>query len=127
MSGHWVTITLGARYESGEILDVGVAFECEEPEEADCRYTSDCDCESWHVQRDKKGVFHLGGWYDEPNRPRHDMHLDPDGCGVKPWWDGGGEESFRELLYEDLRPGRHELKLTWDIDYCEFDYLEERK
>jgi hypothetical protein len=85
-------------------------WECDEPEGANCRLDSDCECEEWNVEQDDAGPFHkvnpewTRGWI------RHRM-FDSGRCLWIDWF------SNCDCMSEDPRPGRHEIELAeWDFD-----------
>lgn len=126
---HYVTFTPVPDQDPDDTSGGELVFECDEPESSDCRWTSDCDCEFWITQRDDHGVFHAPYIYPSETPPepqeRHEMHLDPQGCIWKEWWQGAAEEAFRDVCGADwpLREGRHEVTLTFDGDYLEVEYV----
>ena len=115
---HYVTFTPDEHHEpdapSGDFT-----FECDEPEGAECRWS--CDCEEWLI------VMRMGSaWHFEGDGFAHAM--EPSDCTIKPWFD---EADFIDMLNEltdfgnePLRPGRHQVRCTWEGDYFAFEYAE---
>lgn len=126
---HYVTFTPDPDQDPDDKTVGELVFECDEPETAACRWTSDCDCEGWNVEHDDKGAFHISLYETDENGRgiRHEMYLDPGGCLYKWCWHDYAEENFREWIDADwpLRPGRHEVTVTFSDDYIEVEYAEE--
>ena len=81
MSGHSVS------WKFSPIYGPSATFTCHEPEGANCRLHSNCECESWNVRHDKDGKpYHVYLTYDDQDEEvdvRHDMFTDE--CGVITW------------------------------------------
>lgn len=127
---HYVTYTPDPDQDPDDTPGGDLIFECDEPETSSCRWTSSCDCEGWNVEHDDKGAFHISLYDTDENgqRPRHEMYLDPDGCGYKAWWANETEEQFRDNSHwndDPLRPGRHQVDVTFDFDFIVVEYAED--
>lgn len=121
MSGHRVQWN-----PSSERLDLI----CEEPQEAACRHTTLCECESFSQQQDDKG------WYHEvldvlDNEVRHD-HVPSDECRYLVWWVDGDCAECGPVMstgsYDDddnvIPSPEGRIKFKWDFDHYLWEWAD---
>ncbi len=81
-------------------------IECDEPEDAGCRWKCSGDCANWWVEY----TAQLGHTCSECG-----LAMDPQLCGVISYFEDTGESLDEVLDYEKPKLGRHLL----DVDYVE--------
>lgn len=124
MSGHEIIWTLDRDRIQGKVV-------CHEEPGANCRLEANhpnCDCESYSIERDDQGPFHLYWTEDDDGNEieeRHDMRDSGEGrfgptCNVEAWLnesDVGLEELGCMRVFEI---GRTPIDPVWRGDYYEW-------
>lgn len=92
---------------------------CHEPEGAACRLVggNDCECESWYVERDEQGPFHVAVAYDDEDNESDVKHRMVDGgsCSVVDWMQDTGVEDSHIGPEQSLRDGA--IQVEFDDGY----------
>lgn len=91
---------------------------------------NDCDCESWHVERDEVGPYHLYLTEDDDGKEvevRHDMRDSGDGqfgphCNVREFMNEDAQAYLEEGRGRpSFEVGRFGFKPIWTGDYYEWE------
>lgn len=125
---HWIEYTPAPTDEPEDFgFDGEFTFTCDCPPTEPCRWTSDCDCETWSLDIAKDGSWATHTHYVELDEDDEDGEeevaypmkaIEGPRCNAYWWFD---ESDFRDWALPP-REGRQEVHVQWDYDHYQFDY-----
>lgn len=126
---HWIEYTPAHTDEPEDFgFDGTFTFTCDCPPTEPCRWTSDCDCETWSLDIAKDGSWATHTHYVELDEDDEDGEeevayqmkaIEGPHCGAYWWFD---ESDFRDWALPP-REGRQEMYVKWDYDHYQFGYV----
>jgi hypothetical protein len=129
---HWLEYTPAPSDEPEDFeFDGTWEFTCDCPATAPCRWTSDCDCETWSLTIAKDGSWatheHYNPAFDEDDEASEEeiaqqmTLIEGPRCNAY-WW--FHESDFRDWA-SPPREGKQEIKVewSWSLEAYEFGYL----
>lgn len=128
---HWLEYTPAHTDEPEDSgFDGEFTFTCDCPPTEPCRWTSDCDCETWSLDIAKDGSWathtHYNPDFDIDDEESEEEIAYPmkvvEGphCNAYWWFD---ESDFRDWALPP-REGRQEIYVQWEYDFYQFGYVE---
>ena len=125
---HWIEYTPAPTDEPEDFeFDGEFTFTCDCPSTEPCRWTSECDCETWSLDIAKDGLWATHAHYVELDEDDEDGEeevaypmkaIEGPHCNAY-WW--FAESDFRDWALPP-REGRQEIHVQWDYDHYQFDY-----
>jgi hypothetical protein len=110
---HYITLEREIDSDGDTIYTGGDDLTCDEPVDAICHQT--CECDNWTFYR-IDGVWMCSHYGDEHATPASQAPT----CQIDPWM--VSSDPWDTFTGSDLREGKHEVDLEWQDDGWTWDY-----